>query len=82
MLITALNSIERHLKEANTTYLKHMIYALKLSFSLGYASFALLVHSICPCLFQKTGSNAIRSMYKKLVDDNVIIQVRPLLRID
>jgi len=49
---------------------------------LGYASFALLLHSICPCMFQTTGSETIRNLYQQLADDGMLYRKIKLLRID
>lgn len=82
MLIVILNAIDHHLKEAKMTYSQHMKYALKIACRLGYASLALVLHSICPCIFQKTGSETIRILYNQLLMDNVIVEKRKILRID
>lgn len=82
MFFILLNAIERHLKDAKMTYSQHMKHALKLSCRLGYASFALLLHSICPCMFQTTGSETIRNLYQQLADDGMLYRKSKLLRID
>ena len=79
MLLTLLNAVELHLKDAKMTYTQHMKYALKISFKLGYASFALLLHSICPCVFQTTGSDTVKNLYQQLAQDGVLHRKLKLL---
>lgn len=60
-----LNNI-KHIKENNTTYFSHMKRAFCLSLQAGFASIVLLIHSIFPNVFEKTGSNTIHKLHKKL----------------
>lgn len=64
-----LNNI-KHIKENNTTYFSHMRRALSMSIKAGFASIALLIHSIFPNIFEKTGSNTINKLYIELLPIN------------
>lgn len=48
-----------HPQTVNETFLEHMAFALRFSFSLFAAAFAALVHAFIPCLFEKTASRII-----------------------
>ena len=74
----------KHLREANETYLEHMIAALKISWTLCVCSGISFVHAIFPFLFVTTVSDKIielgnylskrRSAYTKednMKNDNV-----------
>lgn len=56
----------KHIKENNTTYFSHMKRAILLSLKAGFASVALLIHSVFPNVFEKTGSNTIHKLHKEL----------------
>ena len=55
-----------HPSSVNETYFEHMFIALGFSLRLVYASFAALVHSIFPFVFQKTASDTIKELYNKI----------------
>ena len=38
----------KHLKEKNTTYLQHLVFAMKVSLKLTFSSTAFLVHAFFP----------------------------------
>jgi len=54
---------KKHLKDANESYLPHMLAALKISFQLFVASLKSLFHSIIPSLFTKSASTKIKDLY-------------------
>jgi hypothetical protein len=65
MLITILNSFN-HLKERKLTYVEHLKGVLSMSYSLTKANICLLIHGMFPPLFEKTTSDIIFDLNKKL----------------
>lgn len=55
----------KHLIDNNVSYTQHMTFAIKCSFDAIKAGLCLLIHSIFPCYFQKTGSTIIRQLSEK-----------------
>lgn len=58
-----------HLKERNLSYLQHLCIALTTAFKLQFAVFALIIHSIVPCLFEQTASSIIINLNKKFKNE-------------
>ena len=52
-----------HPKSVDETYFEHMAFAGRFSLRLFGAGCAALVHAVIPCLFEKTASRMIASMY-------------------
>ena len=55
-----------HPASVEEDYFEHMAFAGKFARSLFLAGAAALIHAIIPCLFEKTASNLIRSMYVRI----------------
>ena len=55
-----------HPASVEEDYFEHMAFAGKFAGSLFLAGAAALIHAIIPCLFEKTASNLIRSMYVRI----------------
>ena len=49
----------KHLVENNTTYSKHLRFALFISLKLALLSVAGFIHAVIPYIFQRTVSNGI-----------------------
>ncbi len=52
-----------HPQSVNETYLEHMVFAGGFAGRLFLAAGAALIHALVPCLFEKTASRMIRTMY-------------------
>lgn len=54
-----------HPSSVNESFFQHMAFALKFAGLLFAAGFAALVHAIIPCLFEKTASRIIATLYAR-----------------
>ena len=54
-----------HPRSVEESYLEHATFAGGFSLRLFGAAFAAAIHAVVPCLFEKTASNAIASMYAR-----------------
>jgi hypothetical protein len=54
-----------HPASVDETYGEHAAFAFGFSMKLFAAAFAALIHAIIPCLFEKTASTIIRSLYER-----------------
>ena len=62
----------KHLVENNTTYSKHLRFALFISLKLALLSVAGLVHAVIPYIFQKTVSHGVKdldSLFQERIDN-------------
>jgi hypothetical protein len=57
------NPFTHHPEQLGETYGSHFMHALKYSGRLFAAGGAALTHAFLPFLFEKTASNAVKSMY-------------------
>jgi Family of unknown function (DUF6356) len=55
-----------HPEALNETYLQHLRHAMSYSGRLFAAGFCAFAHALLPFLFEKTASNAIKSMYGEM----------------
>lgn len=53
-----------HPASVDESYGEHALFAFGFSMKLFAAAFAALVHAFIPCLFEKTASTIIRSLYE------------------
>ena len=56
------NPFTKHPKSVNETYFEHMWCAMKFSVKLECLSFAVLIHSVFPFLFEYTASRGIKEL--------------------
>ncbi|HVJ39904.1 MAG TPA: DUF6356 family protein [Dongiaceae bacterium] len=56
-----------HPASVDETYFEHMAVAASFGGRMFIASLACFVHALVPGLFVRTGSNAIRSLYERMV---------------
>lgn len=56
-----------HPASVDETYFEHLIAASSFSIRMFVASLACLVHALLPFLFVKTGSQAIETLYDRMV---------------
>lgn len=56
-----------HPASVDETYFEHFLVATSFSLRMFTASLACLVHAVLPFLFVKTGSEAIESLYDRMV---------------
>lgn len=54
-----------HPKTVDESFLQHMVFALRFSGTLFAAAFAALIHAVVPCLFEKTASKLVASLYER-----------------
>jgi len=54
-----------HPASVDESYGEHAAFAFGFSMKLFAAAFAALVHAAIPCLFEKTASGIIRSLYER-----------------
>lgn len=52
----------KHLTDNNTTYWKHLRFALFISLKLSLLSVAGAIHAVIPYIFQRTVSNGVRDV--------------------
>jgi hypothetical protein len=57
-----------HLKKNNMTYLTHLIFACGHGIKCIKAGLFLIIHSIVPGLFPKTGSNLVKKLNQSFTD--------------
>ena len=55
-----------HPRAVDESYLEHAGVAFRFSIRLLGAGLAALVHAVIPCLFEKTASSMIKSMYSEM----------------
>lgn len=65
----------RHPHKNGMTYGVHWWRALKLSVKMGYGSFCLLIHSICPFLCETTGTDMVKELYNYIMNHKENIEV-------
>jgi cbb3-type cytochrome oxidase cytochrome c subunit len=58
-----------HLEGNNTTYSKHLGFALMLSFRLLVLSIAGVIHAIIPLVFQKTVTSGVKDLDNLLEEE-------------
>ncbi|WP_370401435.1 DUF6356 family protein [Sulfitobacter sp. JB4-11] len=54
-----------HPAQVDETFFQHMVFALKFAGLLFLAAGAALVHALVPCLFEKTASRIIKTLYER-----------------
>lgn len=54
-----------HPAQVDETFFQHMVFALKFAGLLFLAAGAALVHALVPCLFEKTASQIIKTLYER-----------------
>jgi len=55
-----------HPRSVDESYFEHFLFAGGFALRLLAAGVAALVHSVIPCLFEKTASQMIKQMYDKV----------------
>jgi len=56
-----------HLDAVGETYLQHLRHALGFSRVMFVGSVVCLIHALFPFLFERTGSNYIRTLHERMV---------------
>jgi len=64
-------SFTEHPHSVGETYWQHMGMALSFAGPLFLASLACLVHALLPFAFERTGSNAVTALYRRMVSHRV-----------
>jgi hypothetical protein len=59
-----LNKIKNHLEENNMTYMEHLKFASYYGIACIIHGAGLVIHSILPCFFIKSGTNLIKKLTK------------------
>lgn len=54
-----------HPAKVNETFFEHMLFALRFAGLLFLAAGAAFTHAIIPCLFEKTASRIIKTLYER-----------------
>lgn len=62
------NIFTKHPNSVNESYWQHCCFALTFSIKLFLAAFCALVHAFLPFLFEKTASNIMKGLMKKMKD--------------
>ena len=65
-----------HLKENNMAYIEHMKFASEHGFRCIKAGFLLIIHSIIPAWFPRTGSILVNKLNKSFTDHNDYLQLK------
>ena len=60
------NESKKHLKNIDESYIQHLIFALNISIRLLIAGVQCFLHALVPGIFEKSGSNAVRTLYNKI----------------
>ncbi len=60
------NPITQHLDEVGETYGEHLVHAGGYGVLLLTAGLACLVHALLPFLFERTGSDCIRTLHARM----------------
>jgi len=58
-----------HLETVNESYFRHMFLAMGFAFSMLWGAIACFIHAIFPNTFQKTGSDIIRKLHDRMVEN-------------
>lgn len=61
---------KQHLEDSETTYLEHMIFAIKAGFMLLIAGVASIIHAILPQLFPGTAAFTVIRLYKQRLENH------------
>ena len=56
-----------HPQTVGENYTEHFLVAMSFALRLGFASIVCLVHAFVPCLFTRTASGIIDSLYDEMV---------------
>ena len=59
-------NFNQHLDDVGETYGEHMVHAGSYGVTLVLAGLACLVHAALPFLFERTGSEAIRTLHARM----------------
>jgi Family of unknown function (DUF6356) len=57
----------RHPKKNGMSYGSHWWRAMKLSLKMGYGSLCLFIHSLCPFVFETTGTDMVKELYNYVI---------------
>jgi len=60
-------SFTEHPASVGETYLEHMGMALSFSGALALAAAACLLHAVLPFAFERAGSRAVETLYRRMV---------------
>ncbi len=58
-----INVFTLHPKETNESYLRHLIFTVRMSIRFFYVSFLIIVHGLFPFLFARKASTEIEKIY-------------------
>jgi hypothetical protein len=67
-----------HLKDNNRTYYQHLLFAGGHGIRCLKAGFLLIIHSMMPALFPKTGSHLVNELNKSFIDHNEWIEFQSM----
>ena len=56
-----------HPHSVGESYLEHLFVAARFGLSMVAGGFGCLVHAVCPALFERTGSTAVKSLYGEML---------------
>ncbi|MGL4243017.1 MAG: DUF6356 family protein [Beijerinckiaceae bacterium] len=70
-----------HPEALNESYLQHLRHAMSYSGRLFAASFCAFAHGLFPFLFEKTASNAIRTMYGEMTARGATKPIEPAAKL-
>ena len=66
-----MNAIDKAFNEhpatVGETYGEHFVQAMSFSGKMFRASIACFIHGLVPCLFERTGGNAIEDLYDRMI---------------
>lgn len=61
-----LDKSNKHLESVHESYWQHFSFALYFGVRLIGAGFAVVIHALCPALFQTTGSGTVTALYEEM----------------
>jgi hypothetical protein len=60
-----------HPKSVNETYFEHMAQSFTFGAKMIAGGLACFLHGILPCICEKTGSNTIRKLHNRMVENRI-----------
>jgi len=66
-----MNLFTHHPRQVGETYSEHFATASSFGIPMILAGFACLLHAVFPFLFEKTGSNLVRNLYDRMVENRI-----------
>ena len=73
-MLSLMSYFTRHLHSVDESYLEHARHALGFSAGLLVGGVVCLVHALLPFLFERTGSDIIRRLHGRMVENRHLLK--------